>query len=97
MILFRSSSSRTWEIDRKQSEQLAHYLRENFYITPSGNFRTQTLTEVMLDVSPDRILYSLDYPSFAMGIAAEWFDHAAISEADRFKIGCWNAQRLFHF
>ena len=55
------------------------------------------LTEVMLDVSPDRILYYVDYPSFAMGIAAEWFDHAAISEAGRFKIGCRNAQQLFHF
>lgn len=51
----------------------------------------------MLDVSPARILNSVDYPSFAMGIETEWFDHAPISEADRFRIGCKNAQQLFHF
>lgn len=27
-----------------------------------GNFRTQTLTEVMLDIGADRVLYSVDYP-----------------------------------
>lgn len=76
---------------------IGHYLRENFYITTSGNFRTQTLTEVMLEVGSDRILYSVDYPFEDMGIAAEWFDHAAISEADRLKIGRTNARLLFRF
>jgi predicted TIM-barrel fold metal-dependent hydrolase len=63
-------------------------------ITTSGNFRTQTLTEVMLEVGPDRILYSVDYPFEDMRLAAEWFDHAAISDADRLKIGRTNAQQL---
>ena len=36
-------------------------------ITTSGNFRTQTLTEVILEVGPDRILYSVDYPSRTCG------------------------------
>jgi 2,3-dihydroxybenzoate decarboxylase len=96
----------TWRIDNRVSRTLAdrpkakqpigHYLRENFYITTSGNFRTQTLTEVMLEVGSDRILYSVDYPFEDMGIAAEWFDHAAISETDRLKIGRTNSQQLFH-
>jgi 2,3-dihydroxybenzoate decarboxylase len=70
-------------------------LRENFYITTSGNFRTQTLTEVMQEVGADRILYSVDYPFEDMGIAGEWFDRTAISEADRLKIGRKNAEQLF--
>ena len=37
---------------------LGSYLRENFYITTSGNFRTQALTNVLLEVGADRILYS---------------------------------------
>lgn len=96
-----------WRIDNRISRTLgarpkaklpmSHYLRENFYITTSGNFRTQTLTEVMLEVGSDRILYSVDYPFEDMGIASEWFDHAAISEADRLKIGARNAQQLFGF
>ena len=37
------------------------------------------------------------HPFEDMGIAAEWFDRAAIGEADRLKIGRINAQGLFHF
>lgn len=87
--------SRTLQDRPRAKHPISHYLRENFYITTSGNFRTQTLTEVMLEVGPDRILYSVDYPFEEMGLAAEWFDHAAISEADRAKIGRGNAAQLF--
>jgi predicted TIM-barrel fold metal-dependent hydrolase len=64
-------------------------------ITTSGNFRTQTLAEVMMEVGADRILYSVDYPFEDTGIAGDWFDHCAISESDRVKISRANAQRLF--
>ena len=94
-----------WRIDNRVSRTLAdrpkakhpigHYLRENFYITTSGNFRTQTLTVVMLEVGPDRLLYSVDYPFEDMSLAADWFDQCAISEPDRVKIGRTNAQQLF--
>lgn len=94
-----------WRIDNRISRTLGakpiakhpigHYLRENFYITTSGNFRTATLTEVMMEVGADRVLYSVDYPFEDTAIAADWFDHAAISNADREKIGRGNAQQLF--
>ena len=35
---------------------MAQYLRENFYITTSGNFRTQTLVDAMLEVGPHSVL-----------------------------------------
>jgi 2,3-dihydroxybenzoate decarboxylase len=94
-----------WRIDNRISRTLAsrpkaklpigQYLRENFYITTSGNFRTQTLTEVMLEVGADRNLYSVDYPFEDTALAASWFDHAAISESDRSKIARTNAWQLF--
>jgi gamma-resorcylate decarboxylase len=94
-----------WRIDNRVSRTLgqkpkaklpiSHYLRENFYITTSGNFCTQTLTDVIMEVGADRILYSVDYPFEDVVIAREWLDHAAISEADRSKIGRSNAARLF--
>ena len=74
---------------------IAHYLRENFYITTSGNFRTQALTDVIQEVGSDRVLYSVDYPLEDMIEAKEWFDQAAISETDRARIGRANAQKLF--
>jgi 2,3-dihydroxybenzoate decarboxylase len=88
--------SRTLGDRPKAKRPIGHYLRNNFYITTSGNFRTQTLTEVMLEVGPDRILYSVDFPFEDMSIAAEWFDRAPLNEADRLKIGRGNALQLFH-
>ena len=94
-----------WRVDNRISRTsvrpkaklpIAHYLRENFYITTSGNFRTPTLTEVMAEVGADRVLYSVDFPFEDTAIAADWLDHAAISDSDREKIGRGNAQRLFH-
>jgi len=74
---------------------MSHYLRENFYITTSGNFRTQALTNVILEVGADRVLYSVDYPFEDVVEASEWFDQASISESDRMKIGRTNGQKLF--
>jgi predicted TIM-barrel fold metal-dependent hydrolase len=76
---------------------MAQYLRENFYITTSGNFRTQALTDVILEVGADRVLYSVDYPFEDMVEAKDWLDGAAISDADRMKIAHGNARKLFNF
>ena len=45
------------------------YLRENFYLTTSGVFRTQALLNTLLEVGSGRILYSVDYPYESM---REW-------------------------
>ena len=79
----------------KTKLSMGQYLRENFYITTSGNFRTQALTDVMLEVGADRVLYSVDYPFEDVGEAKDWFDQAAISDTDRLKIARSNAQKLF--
>ena len=93
-----------WRVDNRISRgsgtpkaklRMSHYLRENFFITTSGNFHTQALTNVILEVGADRILYSVDYPYEDVVEAKEWLDQAAISESDRMKIARTNAQQLF--
>jgi len=93
-----------WRVDNRISRgsgapraklPLSHYLRENFYITTSGNFRTQALTNVILEVGADRVLYSVDYPYEDVVEAKDWFDRASISDSDRMKIARTNAQNLF--
>ncbi|HSW05903.1 amidohydrolase family protein [Aquabacterium sp.] len=74
---------------------LGDYFRENFHLTTSGNFRTQTLIDALLEVGADRLLFSTDWPFENVDHAATWFDAASISEADRVKIGRGNANRLF--
>jgi 2,3-dihydroxybenzoate decarboxylase len=76
-------------------KRLGEYFQENFYLTTSGNFRTQTLIDAMLEIGADRILFSTDWPFENVDHAAIWFDRCAISEADRLKIGRTNAQQLF--
>jgi predicted TIM-barrel fold metal-dependent hydrolase len=71
------------------------YFTENFHITTSGNFRTQTLIDALLELGADRIMFSTDWPFENIDHAADWFDTAAIAEADRVKIGRTNARRLF--
>jgi predicted TIM-barrel fold metal-dependent hydrolase len=93
-----------WRVDHRNSKgtvrptaklPLGQYLRENFYITTSGNFRTPALTDVMLEVGADRVLYSVDYPFEDVVESKDWFDQAAISVTDRLKIARTNAQKLF--
>jgi predicted TIM-barrel fold metal-dependent hydrolase len=74
---------------------IAEYFASNFYITTSGNFRTQALVDAMLEIGADRILFSTDWPFENVADAARWFDSASVSEADRLKIGRTNAMRLF--
>ncbi len=75
--------------------EVGEYLRDNVYITTSGNFRTPTLLSTMLEVGADRIMYSVDYPFETHTDASRWFDQCEISENDRRKIGRGNAVRLF--
>jgi 2,3-dihydroxybenzoate decarboxylase len=93
-----------WRVDHRISRtprgipakrKMADYLRSNFYLTTSGNFRTQSLVDAMLEVGSDRILFSVDYPFEDAPEASKWFDEASISETDRLKIGRTNAAALF--
>ncbi len=95
-----------WRVDNRNAwmklapkypakRQLGDYFHENFYITTSGNFRTQTLIDAMLEIGADRIMFSSDWPFENIDHAANWFDDCSISEADRLKIGRGNAMRLF--
>jgi 2,3-dihydroxybenzoate decarboxylase len=49
----------------------------------------------MAVIGADRVMFSVDWPFEDVGEGAQWFDGAAISEADRLKIGRDNAIKLF--
>ena len=95
-----------WRIDNRNAwteapprypakRKIAEYFQENFYLTTSGNFHLPALVDAMLEIGADRILFSTDWPFENIDHAADWFDSAAISEADRLKIGRLNAFKLF--
>jgi gamma-resorcylate decarboxylase len=96
--MWRVDNCNGWVPNRHKypaKRHIADYFHENFYLTTSGNFRTQALFNAMLEIGSDRILFSADWPFENVDHAATWFDAATISEADRQKIGRDNAARLF--
>jgi gamma-resorcylate decarboxylase len=81
--------------DRPAKRKMGEYFRQNFYVTTSGNFCTQSLIHAVLTLGADRVLFAVDYPFEDHAQAAAWFDRADIAEADRRKIGRDNAIALF--
>ena len=95
-----------WRIDNRNGwmkarhkyaahKPVADYFRANFHLTTSGHFSTPALVNAVTEIGADRVMFSVDYPFEDMSEAAEWFDGAEISEADRRKIGRTNALKLF--
>ncbi len=96
--MWRVDNCNAWVENRHSypaKRKIADYFSENFWITTSGNFRTQALINSILEIGADRIMFSTDWPFENIDHAAVWFDQAAISENDRKKIGRTNASRLF--
>jgi gamma-resorcylate decarboxylase len=94
-----------WRIDNRNAwikaprghqakHPIAHYFHRNFHLTTSGNFRTQSLVDAILEIGTDRVMFSTDWPFENVDHAATWFDSASISDNDRQKIGRDNAARL---
>jgi len=74
---------------------VGHYFRKHFHLTTSGNFHDASLINVMAEMGADRVMFSVDWPFEAVDEGAQWFDKAAIGEAERKKIGRDNAIKLF--
>ena len=54
----------------RRRSKIGEYFCANFHLTTSGNFRTQSLIDAMLEIGADRIMFSADWPF-------ENIDHAA--------------------
>jgi gamma-resorcylate decarboxylase len=81
--------------DRPAKRTMTDYFRQNFHISTSGNFCTQSLLHAVLTVGADRVLFAIDYPFEDHFQGCAWFDTADIAETDRNKIGRSNAIALF--
>lgn len=96
--IWRVDNCNAWAIKKHPytaEKKISDYFLANFYVTTSGNFRTQTLIGAMLEIGADRIMFSTDWPFENVDHAAVWFDAVPISETDRLKIGRTTAQKVF--
>ncbi|MGA3125669.1 MAG: amidohydrolase family protein [Candidatus Korobacteraceae bacterium] len=96
-----------WRVDNRLSKtpkgcpakkKLDEYFKNNFYVTTSGQFCTQSLLNSMAWLGADRILFSVDYPFEKVSDGANWFDNLkatkAISDTDWVKLARGNAEKL---
>jgi len=72
------------------------YLRQNFFVTTSGNFHTNTLKAAIAELGVERVLFAVDYPFEECADAERWFDACDIGAREREKIGRTNAAQLFN-
>jgi predicted TIM-barrel fold metal-dependent hydrolase len=70
------------------------YLRENFWITTSGNYHTPSLVGILLELGSERLVFAADYPFEHLHDGTEWIDTVPISDRDRALIGRENVKRL---
>jgi 2,3-dihydroxybenzoate decarboxylase len=93
-----------WRVDHRVAltplgipakKTMTAYLRTNFFLTTSGNFRTPSLLNAVAEVGANRILFSVDYPFEDITEAVRWFNAVEISDSDRHKIEAENARGLF--
>lgn len=93
-----------WRVDNRikksprgipAKKPLNEYFKNNFYVTTSGQFCTQSLMDTIHWLGADRVLFSVDYPFENISDAAGWFDGVnVISDADWTKIARTNAEKL---
>jgi 2,3-dihydroxybenzoate decarboxylase len=92
-----------WRLDHRLSQvpnrpakrAMRDYFRDNFHITTSGHFCTESLLHAIATLGAERVMFAVDYPFEDHTQACTWFDTVAISDADRRKIGRDNAKALF--
>lgn len=77
-------------IERRPSE----VIRENVWVTTSGNFLDSALVAALAELGPERVLLGSDYPWESVGKAVEFVRRAPISEDARQAILGGNAVRL---
>ncbi|MBV8884710.1 MAG: amidohydrolase [Chroococcidiopsidaceae cyanobacterium CP_BM_RX_35] len=75
---------------------IASYVRENFYVTPSGMFSSKYLNWSLDEIGAERIMFSTDYPYLLAPRhgARDFIEKSAIPDATKQLIANGNWQRL---
>jgi 5-carboxyvanillate decarboxylase len=73
----------------------SEYLKDNFYITTSGNFSAPAFLCAYLQLGAERILFAVDYPLESSEDGVRFMNGLTISEDDKEKVCHSNAERLF--
>jgi predicted TIM-barrel fold metal-dependent hydrolase len=80
---------------RRLQKLPSEYLRNNFYVTTSGNFSGPAFGCTLEVMGADRVMFSVDYPMDDNKDGAEFIASYPMDEATRRQVSYRNAARLF--
>lgn len=80
---------------RRITKLLGEYIRDNFYVTPSGFFDNTAFLCTLEKVGANRMLFAVDYPFESNRKAVQFMDAVPISERDKEKICYLNSEKIF--
>ena len=86
----RNMSQKLTKLDRP----IGDYLRQNVHYTFGGFNFASTFLNLLLEVSVDRIMFSVDYPYGSMTEARAFLQYLPVTDADRERIAHGNAEKL---
>ena len=75
---------------------LTQTFREHVYVTPSGMISLPHFLFVREVVGMDRLLFSVDYPYLSLNGARAWLESLPVSQEEKEKFACRNAEELLH-
>lgn len=73
----------------------SQYIKDNFFITTSGNFSVSAFLCAYLELGAERILFAVDYPMESNKEAVQFMEGLPICNSDKEKVCHLNAEKLF--
>jgi 2,3-dihydroxybenzoate decarboxylase len=70
------------------------YIKRNIAITTSGVCADAPVRCALDAMGEDHVMFSVDYPFERTEVAAQFIEHAKISENERVKVSSENAKRI---
>ncbi len=70
------------------------YIRDNLYVTTSGNWYEPAFVCTLMAMGADSILFAIDWPYEANKTGMEFFNQLALNDIDKEKIAHGNAERI---
>jgi 5-carboxyvanillate decarboxylase len=78
----------------KIKKKISQYIKENFYVSTSGNFYLPAFMCAYMGLGADRIMFAVDYPMESAKDAVKMVESAPICDLDREKVFHLNAEKL---
>ncbi len=78
------------------AEPFSAYYRRNVWVTPSGIYDYDNMDFCIRKLGIEHLLFSADYPYIPQDGARQFLENAPLSEQDKEKFACGNAEKILH-